>query len=82
MLPGVQKYEEITDKGLVLIDSNGKKQTIEADTIIIAAGSIGNAGLCEELKGKAPEMYSVGDCKEPRDIMEALTEGAKAGMEL
>lgn len=82
LLPGVQKYEEITDKGLVLIDSNGKKQTIEADTIIIAAGSIGNAGLCEELKGKAPEMYSVGDCKEPRDIMEALTEGAKAGMEL
>lgn len=82
LLPGVQKYEKITDKGLVLIDSKGKKRTIEADTIIIAAGSIGNAWLSEELKGKVPEIYSVGDCKEPRDILEALTEGAKAGTEL
>ncbi|MCJ7593790.1 MAG: hypothetical protein MUO52_03330, partial [Desulfobacterales bacterium] len=71
-----------TDKGLVLIDSDGKRQTIEADTIVIAAGSRGNIGLYEELKGKVPELYAIGDCKEPRDIMEAISEGAKAGTEL
>ncbi|MCJ7594316.1 MAG: FAD-dependent oxidoreductase [Desulfobacterales bacterium] len=82
LLPGVQKYEEVTDKGLVLIDSDGKRQTIEADTIVIAAGSRGNIGLYEELKGKVPELHAIGDCKEPRDIMEAISEGAKAGTEL
>ena len=82
LLPGVQKYEAITDKGLVLIDSEGKRQTIEADTIVIAAGSKGNIGLYEKLKGTVPELHAIGDCKEPRDIMEAISEGAKVGTEL
>ena len=33
MLAGVT-YEEITDKGLVIIDKEGKRRTLEADTII------------------------------------------------
>jgi 2,4-dienoyl-CoA reductase-like NADH-dependent reductase (Old Yellow Enzyme family)/thioredoxin reductase len=82
LLPGVRKYEAITDKGLVLIDSEGKRQTIEADTIVIAAGSRGNIGLYEKLKGTVPELHAIGDCKEPRDIMEAISEGAKVGTEL
>ena len=82
LLPGVQRYEEITDKGLVLIDGEGKRQTIEADTVVIAAGSRGNLGLYEALKGKVSEVHAIGDCKEPRDIMEAIAEGAKTATEL
>lgn len=82
LLPGVRKYEAITDKGLVLIDGEGKTRTIEADTIVIAAGSRGNIGLHEKLKGTVPELYAIGDCKEPRDITEAISEGATVGTEL
>ncbi len=38
MLPMVQ-YEEITAKGLVITDKEGKKRTLEADTIVLAAGA-------------------------------------------
>jgi hypothetical protein len=42
----------------------------------------GNIGLYEKLKGTVPELHAIGDCKEPRDIMEAISEGAKVGTEL
>jgi pyruvate/2-oxoglutarate dehydrogenase complex dihydrolipoamide dehydrogenase (E3) component len=79
LLPGVQKYEEITEKGLILIDSNGKTRIIEADTIVIATGSSGKIDLYNELKDKVKALYAIGDCVEPRDIKEAITEGAKVG---
>jgi hypothetical protein len=31
------------------------------------------------LEGQIPEMYCVGDCVEPRNIMEATTEGFSIG---
>jgi len=79
LLPGVQKYEEVTEKGLILIDSKGKTRIIEADTIVIATGSSGKIDLYNELKDKVKALYAIGDCVEPRDIKEAITEGAKVG---
>jgi 2,4-dienoyl-CoA reductase-like NADH-dependent reductase (Old Yellow Enzyme family)/thioredoxin reductase len=82
LLPGVQKYEEITEKGLTLIDSKGQRRIIEADTIVIAAGSSGKIDLYNELKGRVKALYAIGDCVEPRDIKEAIAEGAKVGTQL
>lgn len=82
LLPGVQKYEEITDAGLVLIDRDGQKRTIEADTIVIAAGAKGNIELAKQLEGKISSLYVIGDCAEPRDIMEAIDEGFRVGCEV
>jgi pyruvate/2-oxoglutarate dehydrogenase complex dihydrolipoamide dehydrogenase (E3) component len=82
LVPGVQSYEEITDEGLTLIDKDGNKQTLKADTIVLAVGAKGNKGLAEKLEGKVPALYSVGDCIEPRDIMAAINEGARIGCEV
>jgi pyruvate/2-oxoglutarate dehydrogenase complex dihydrolipoamide dehydrogenase (E3) component len=82
LMPGVQKYEEITDKGVTLIDQEGKKQSIKADTIVYAVGVKANRELDGALKGKVPALYSVGDCFEPRDIMAAVDEGARVGCEV
>jgi 2,4-dienoyl-CoA reductase (NADPH2) len=79
LMPGVQKYEEITDEGLTLIDKEGNRQTIKADTIVYAIGMKANKALAEELEGKVPALYSIGDCVEPRDIMAAVDEGARVG---
>jgi pyruvate/2-oxoglutarate dehydrogenase complex dihydrolipoamide dehydrogenase (E3) component len=79
LLPGVQKYKEITERGLILIDSKGKTRIFEADTIVIATGSSGKIDLYNELKNKVKALYAIGDCVEPRDIKEAITEGAKVG---
>jgi len=82
MLPGVKTYEQITDRSVVLIDKEWKRQTIEADTIVIAAGARANIGLAKELEGTVPALFAIGDCVEPRNIMEAIAEGAKVGAEL
>ncbi|MFC1966201.1 FAD-dependent oxidoreductase [Chloroflexota bacterium] len=74
MLAGV-RYEEITREGLIIIDGKGRRQTIEADTVVLAAGSRPNVEIYEELKGKVPEIYLAGDCIEPRWILESLAEG-------
>jgi len=62
----------ITDKGVVAIDAEGKKQVIKADTVILAAGFKSNNLLEEELKGMGPEVYAIGDCVKPGKIEGAI----------
>jgi len=78
MISGVKEYVEITDKGLTIIDKDGQKQTIEADTIIPALPLTPDTSLYESLKGKVPEVYTAGDCREPLLIADAVS----AGMEV
>jgi 2,4-dienoyl-CoA reductase (NADPH2) len=76
MLPGV-KYGEITDKGLTVTIKKGEKQTIKADTIITALPLLPNTELLKELDGIAPEVYAIGDCKEPHVIVDAIADGSR-----
>lgn len=76
MLSGV-KYEEITDKGLTITTKEGDRQSIEADTIVTALPLLPNTGLLESLEGSAPEVYAIGDCKEPRLIVDAIADGSR-----
>jgi 2,4-dienoyl-CoA reductase (NADPH2) len=78
MMTGV-KYVEITDKGLTLITKDGEQQTIGADTIITALPLSPNTALLESLKGKAPEIYTIGDCNQPRLIVDAIRDGIQTG---
>lgn len=81
MLTGI-KYEEITEKGLVITAGNGIRQTLEADTIVLATGAVPDNRLAAELKGKVAELYVIGDSLEPRRILEAISDGAKIGIEI
>jgi 2,4-dienoyl-CoA reductase (NADPH2) len=76
MLPGV-KYEEITDKGLTITTKEGKRQAIEADTIVTALPLLPNTELLEQLNGIAPEVYAIGDCKDPHLIVDAIADGSR-----
>jgi 2,4-dienoyl-CoA reductase (NADPH2) len=42
---------------------------------VLAAGSLTDSELYEAIEGKVSELYRIGDCVEPRDIMSAVTEG-------
>lgn len=74
MLTGV-KYEEITSGGLVIISKEGKRITIESDTILPIMSLQPNTGLIKSLDGTAPEIHSIGDCREPHLIAEAIAAG-------
>lgn len=69
------RYEEITNKGLVVTDKEGKRTTIESDTIIPILPLQPNTGLIKSLEKAAPEFYPVGDCREPRLIADAISDG-------
>jgi 2,4-dienoyl-CoA reductase (NADPH2) len=74
MMTGV-KSMEITDKGLSITTKEGKKEDIEADTIIATSPLTPNTELLKTLQGKVPEVYAIGDCKEPGMIVDAIAEG-------
>jgi 2,4-dienoyl-CoA reductase (NADPH2) len=78
MLSGV-KYVEITDQGVIIIDRQGNKQAIQADTIVIATPPVPNTELVNNLKGKVPEVHIIGDAKDPRLIIDAIADGLHVG---
>ncbi len=66
------KALEVNKEGLV-VEKDGEKQTLEAETIIYA---IGQKPLMDEalnLKDAAPEFYQLGDCLAPKNIYEATS---------
>jgi 2,4-dienoyl-CoA reductase-like NADH-dependent reductase (Old Yellow Enzyme family)/thioredoxin reductase len=82
LVTGVKEYEAITDEGLVVIDSQGKRRTLEADTIVLAAGAITNDQLAKTTEGKVGEIHLAGDCVQPRRILDAIHDGARLGREV
>lgn len=66
---------KVTDRGIEVSHSNSGESLIEADTVVIATGFKSNIKLREDLKDTIPETYAIGDCVEPRKVMDAIWEG-------
>ena len=81
MLTGV-KYEEITDRSLVITNKEGQRQNIQVDTVVLATGAIQNTELVTELKGNDIALHLIGDCVTPGKIMDAVRDGARVGREI
>jgi hypothetical protein len=78
ILAGV-KYEEITKDGLVLETREGERQLIKADTIIPIALNSTNTELLTTLSRLVPDVYPIGDCREPGLIVDAVADGSRVG---
>jgi 2,4-dienoyl-CoA reductase-like NADH-dependent reductase (Old Yellow Enzyme family)/thioredoxin reductase len=74
--------EEIKGSSVHVATADGKKETIPADTIIVAAGYKANDRLYKSLEGKVPEIRCIGNSSELRRILEATSEGYQAGLAL
>jgi 2,4-dienoyl-CoA reductase (NADPH2) len=66
-------------EGHIIVEREGQRQTIDADTVVVATGYEPADELYNRLKGKVPELYLIGDGKEPRKCLEAVYEGAEIG---
>jgi 2,4-dienoyl-CoA reductase (NADPH2) len=75
LITGVKDYVCVTEKGLVVLTAEGYKRTIQADNVVPALPMRPNTELFRSLKGKVKEVYAVGDCKEPKLIVDAIGEG-------
>ncbi|MGB5926158.1 MAG: FAD-dependent oxidoreductase [Dehalococcoidia bacterium] len=74
--------EEIKGGSVHVTTADGKKETIPADTIIVAVGYTANDRLYKALEGEVPEIRCIGNSAEPRRILEATSEGYQAGLAL
>ncbi len=80
MEAGVQ-IEGINNKGVKCI-RNGSSQVIPADTVVLGIGLRPDLGLAEELAGKVPAVYSVGDCVKPRTLADPIESGFQEALDI
>lgn len=71
---------EIMDNGVYFL-SNGDLTFVEVDSVVLAVGSMPQDKLAKEIKSVSPyiTVYEIGDCKEPRNALKAINEGAEVG---
>jgi 2,4-dienoyl-CoA reductase (NADPH2) len=63
------------NKNAVIVETEMGRESIAADTVIIAVGVRPIDDLTHEVKGNKIEVITIGDAKEPRKISEAIREG-------
>jgi len=91
MFPNTQ-YQGASDTGMRIHVRGGitsmaeiaadAMKNVVADTIVLAAGSTPNTDLKTALEGKGVEVKCIGDCVEPRQILEAIKEGWQTALEI
>ncbi|OFV80419.1 MAG: hypothetical protein A2W26_03880 [Acidobacteria bacterium RBG_16_64_8] len=62
-----------------MVEKEGSTLLVEGDTVLVALPLESDPGLYEALRGKAPEIHSIGDCKEPGLIIDAIAAGFTVG---
>ena len=72
----------ISSSGVEAIDVNWRRHKFKADSIVIAVGSQTNDELKSYMKGNFAEIFSIGDCKDPNRILEAIHEGTRVAHRL
>jgi NADPH-dependent 2,4-dienoyl-CoA reductase/sulfur reductase-like enzyme len=71
--------KEILDEGVV-IKKDGKEEIIRGmDYIVLAMGMKPVENLSSQIKNKVAEVHIIGDAKEPRKVLHAISEGAEIG---
>jgi 2,4-dienoyl-CoA reductase-like NADH-dependent reductase (Old Yellow Enzyme family)/thioredoxin reductase len=76
------KEEKITEEGVEIVDSSGKGILLEADQIVLSAGSVPNSAVSRSFAGTAAEFYETGDCREACKILEAIHGGYRVARNL
>ncbi len=75
------RLEEITDRG-VIVSRGGIRSEISADTVVIALGYEARCETADAFRESAPEVYVVGDCSSPRNLMAAIHDAFNVAVEL
>ncbi|MFC2021657.1 FAD-dependent oxidoreductase [Chloroflexota bacterium] len=68
----------ITEEGVIIADKDDNRNTLKADTVVLAVGLKRSERLVEALAEKVPQVYRIGDCVEPRKVVNAIREAYRA----
>jgi len=72
----------VEDGHVLVQEKDGGVRRIPADHVIIARGYEPNPSWGKKLKGSDFQVFFIGDCVEPRKILQAVREGALAGLQV
>ena len=72
---------EVGTEGLEIEKEEGR-DLLPADSLVIAVGAASENSLVDQIGGDIPEVYTIGDAKEPRNALEAIKEGFLAGLKI
>lgn len=77
------RLESVEGNTAVITDRFGNTKTLAADTVVISAGFTAQTELADELEETTDlEIYIAGDCKQVRQIQDAVYEGYLAGRQI
>ncbi len=65
---------EVSGRGAT-VETSGTREIIQADSVVLALGFRPEQSLLHGLEGKVPELRAIGDCVQPRRIINAMWEG-------
>ncbi|MBI2908955.1 MAG: FAD-dependent oxidoreductase [Chloroflexi bacterium] len=71
---------DVSSNGVTFVRKDtGERGFILAEVVVVAVGAAARRGLVHATEGLVGETYTVGDCNEPRVMMEAVYEGSRVG---
>jgi 2,4-dienoyl-CoA reductase-like NADH-dependent reductase (Old Yellow Enzyme family)/thioredoxin reductase len=74
---------EINTSGVSIINKkSNRRQSVNAENVVLSLGAKANDKLSRELNGKVKELHTIGDCVRPRRIIDAIYEGFHIGREI
>ncbi len=73
------EVKEILEHAVAFVTKEGDRKTAEADSVILAIGTVPDRDLFEKAKALCPEAYLLGDCNEIGYIQGAMADGARMG---
>jgi 2-enoate reductase len=68
---------EVTEGGVV-VEAEGTRRELPADSVVVATGFKPDPSLRDQLEDSVPEVFAIGDCAKPRNILGAIWEGFHA----
>lgn len=72
------KVISIQKNSVTVERSDGTREIIPAETVVLAIGSRAENKLAEQLKGKIADMVVIGDARKPRKVIDALKDAKEA----
>lgn len=81
MLP-LHEVREIGQDDCVIEDVSGKATRIPSDSFVFCSRGVADRPLYKQLSGRIPKLHAIGDCWAPRQLEQAIFEGANVGREI
>jgi 2-enoate reductase len=70
---------EVLEDGALLIDHESRRRHSSADGIVVAVGLKPERGLYQALRNQTPNLYVIGDCRNPQNVMNAVWDAYEIG---